>query len=273
MITHTIDSSVMRRRLATMEGNRARARDAAATTLGASILRSVVTRAVGAGGRNTGGVAYDTGRYARAYAMGHNMLVGVGDAGVLPMPLPALRPSDYLGLIRRRTELQLKRLEKAHVRWTGLKERDERKPNHRRWKSYRQKLKILDRIERSMELAIEHYKTAIRADRAGLAGDAEGAAAIFIGGRATKTQFRVSNLGRVDVKIHGGSASLHRVGGQSLVEMRNAEPHARIVERRTRLMARAIAGARRDAPGLRRIGAKHLALLTVNAQGQLRRAA
>lgn len=276
-LRHSMDMSVMRRRLVTMEGNRARARDEATAMAAAGALKTVVGRAVGAGLRGGtpgawGGVAYDTGRYARAYAMAHNQLLPWASAGViLPVALPELRPSDYLGMIRRRTEKQLERLELAEDRWFRLKESDERRPNHRRWKSYRAKLKILDRIEKSMERALEQWKAAREAAGAGVSAE-DGAAAIFIAGRKTKTRFRLSNVGRVIRRIFGGEARLIRAGTMSVVEIRNMEPHARIVERRTRLMSRALAEARRDTPGLRRVSNRHLALLTVNAQGRTVRA-
>lgn len=82
---------------------------------------------------------------------------------------------------------------------------------------------------------------------------AEGAIAIDLYGRkGAKTQ----RLTTVRTKVYGGVGAIIHAGGARVVRLHNLEPHATFVERRTRVVARAVAVLR--SAGLRRAGTAYL---------------
>ena len=177
----------------------------------------------------------DTNADVRGWQIAHNQLVPLSDGRVSPVVVFPLRESRYSRQNRHRIERQLRK-------WEQIVQNLERslvymrsKPGHQQWKSYRKAEANLRKAFRNREIAAQQLA---RIDAPG------GESAIVIGGRKTKGFFTSTSLATVRTGFYGGQARVISVGRRSVIEVRSKVPHAHIVERRTRLLAGALAAGK-----------------------------
>lgn len=166
----------------------------------------------------------DTNRYARAWAMAGNA------AGLGPFPVPEVRESRFWAQNRERLLNQVNRMQDSVDFWTRIiAERYDKQGRRGKWRS--DAVRKLARAERRLRRAREELEKFMRA---------EGGAAILIGraGKAGNLKLTVRH------KIYGGTGREFMVAGRTFIQLHNREAHARIVERRHRLVARGMALAR-----------------------------
>ncbi len=174
----------------------------------------------------------DTQRFVRSFVMAGN------EAGVLTMPLPKLVPSRYLADHQNRLLRQYRKLVGFLVTWYGdVHFPTRRKPD--RW---------FHRLREAM----------LKAERQ-LAEMTE--TAILIGGRRSGVLSRLATVRREE---HGGTGRWLDYAGRTYLELRSLEPHAAIVESRTRVVSTAISNLRGF--GLMRAGDAYIAKVARAAQ-------
>jgi len=135
--------------------------------------------------------------------------------------------------------------------------------NYAKWKSYKQAKKKLskavDVFDRAIE-NLEHFQ------------ETGGVGAINFAGKyggAQRTGLSLAALDRTIHKVYGGSGRVFNIGPKWLAELRNAEPHAKLVERKHRVISRTKARLRKL--GARSASQKYLDSLTAGTA--VRRAA
>lgn len=217
--------------------------------------------------------AFDTGRYLRGWQMASNK------AGLGPTPLEPLRTSRWDAKNRHRLQMQADRWALERERWVNIVLSYERRKGFKpSWKSYKEAVRILDRVGDLEDHALAQLENINKspAERA----EGEGPA-IFIAGRksrakldkgrgSARSMFRISQVERAILTTFGGDGRIYRQGEAWVVFGVNKEPHARIVEKNKRILARALADAR--SVGFTRRSAKEYlktvaAGLSVNAGG------
>lgn len=240
MITR-IDDTEFRRKLQAMARNGEKAGVRATAVLAGQATKSMTAQAEQK--------AFDTGRYLRATQMQHNDVAAKSGGRVASEAVVTVRESKRGNDIRKRFKVQYEKwtgLEKKYLRW---KASYEARPGHEKWPSYRKLLRTLDKVgdvvDRLINTAAElNAKT-----------DAELATAIVIGGKRTQRP-GLTNLLRVDTKLYGGKARLWREATRTMAELRNMEPHARIVEARLRIGGNAVSNVK--GAGLKRAGKAYI---------------
>ena len=165
----------------------------------------------------------DTGRSNRAWAE------AARKAGIASPPMTTLKKSRDSDAIQVRLEYQVSK-------WEGIV----RNYGDRRDKHYRKAVRIRDRARETLAnfLAAEDP-------------------AILIGGRKVTKRFGVSNLASVRTTVFGGTGRIIEHQGETIVEMHNKEPHASIVERRTKVVGTELRKMRRE-QNIRRASKKYL---------------
>lgn len=178
-----------------------------------------------------------THRMVRGFQMARNDLARYDPtAGAAPLD-PLIRDDDFHA-VGRLTE----QLEKAQARvayWQGIVEGYETRPGPKTdrghaptsWKSYRDAQRTLRKYEKQRDRAAE-----ILAQFQGADPDAP---VLFIGGRKNLKSTSLRRLTTVRLEAYGGRAEIVDSPRGKLAEIVNMEPHARWVDRRTRLGARA----------------------------------
>lgn len=220
--TVRIDSSGMRDKIEAMLAKSSRAGRVAVAVLGAQATREMALKAEA--------LAKDTGRYKRGWAMAHNDAASRSEGEVSPMGLPLVTPSKRASEIRKRFAVQYEKWVGVETKYRRWKAEYERRPGHEKWPSYRRLLKTLDKVGDIVDRLIQDAESLDRTP------DDDLASAIVIGGKQT-VRPGLSNLLRVHTKLYGGSAVLFERGGQPFINGKNLEPHARIVEKRLKIMA------------------------------------
>lgn len=230
-----VNSSGWKRKEARLRGARLNARIDATRTIGAKVARTIV---------NTG--PRDTLRFTRSYAMAHNDL-----SPTVRITIPSVRESKYAKQNLARIRKQASRAEEQVERWT------------RNVESYRRRRQLSNPSGRAAQKYLRQWTKQLEQAQAQLesidAAPDEAGAAIVIGGRKRKRNAAAgaggpkSSISRVSVKVHGGSGKIIEAGGRLFAEIRSREPHARLVNRRTRVVSRAVqtirvVGARGAAP-------------------------
>lgn len=196
--------------------------------------------------------ARDTGRYVRAYQEAYNrtLLLAPEVSGFVggSMRMTAVTPSKHIRKVFPRLNALLKKftgLERALLAEVRAEE-SRIKPNKGRlaWLKKR-----LDKVGNVTDRVIEQLDAIDRAGEGYRYG-------IVIGARRTKGLLTVSRVDTVHLRIYGGSA---RFVGDGVLEVRNMEPHARIVARREGIERQALASLR--GTGVQRAGRAYLAAL------------
>jgi len=220
----------------------------------------------------------DTNRFARAWAIAMNQ-------GKLGPAVPVLKTRKSTFLAKAGVEERIAKdlrawrrrlptLRKSQLFWHGVFEnRYERVGRKGRWRDdAMRKMKaaekrvakcqeIIKRLEDALAMVRDSGGNAIvifgRKKAASKAGLILGIDGVDGGGafdadrekfrkRVEKTAFALSQLHRVIVKTYGGSAEWLSTGDKVVVRLINLEPHARIIEKKHRLVQRSMAVARRD---------------------------
>ena len=181
----------------------------------------------------------DTNRYVRGYAQAFNQ------AGVGPLPVPAINPSSHANRIRQRLSRQYRWAARRLAMWYGVVPGSTvvTAPGRTKDKWYRKLIKQRDKAWDQIQKFTE--------------------TSILIGGRKTQydlvhgniTNLSLSSLATVRDKIYGGEGRRINLGGRTVIVVKNLEPHTNFVERRSRIMRKALDKAR--GTGLRRISNKY----------------
>lgn len=218
-----------------------------ATSDGVIVMATAVLRRVGT--RSTLRMTRGTNRYARGWLRAHNALtVGhshLAPLGVTPIPLPRLRRSAMVDKAfasltdrARRAHERLRDLEKTRAAMTrgvhsaaGL-----RRPG-------------LSKINREIQ-RMQEFLTRADNEIQKFQGAITRLGALVMFGRKTKGRFRLSNIERIFPDEFGATARLVRTGTRATVHFEHHEPHARIVERRTRMLGTALADVRHETGSL-----------------------
>lgn len=177
----------------------------------------------------------DTNADVRGWQIAHNQLVPLSGGRVLPVVIFQLRQSRYARQNRHRLERQLRKWEQIVQNLERSLTYMRSKPGHQQWKSYRKAESNLRRAFRLRDVAAQQIA---RMDAPG------GDTAIVIGGRKTQGFFTASSLTTVRTGFYGGEARVVSAGRQTGIEVRSKVPHAHIVERRTKILASAIAAGK-----------------------------
>ena len=189
----------------------------------------------------------DTNRYVRGWIEAGNK------AGLTSSPLPPVVPSRSADRLAGRLERQLAeweaRLERARkvvLYWDALHQsRYVARGRSDKWEKnlLARKAEAEKRVEKLVVL-VERAKAQVEAF------EATGGSGIVIWGRKTKSQLAKGQLATVRERVYGGAGQFIRNGWNSLVRLHNLEGHATLVEKRYRVVARALAMVR--ATGARR---------------------
>lgn len=226
MRTARLNTEVFRRKIAAMRRGVPAAGELAVrelATASTAVMRDI-TRAE----------ATDTGRYLRGLDIIQN------DLGVRTVAITVPRESRRLPKIVARMRAQVVRVRAINDRWERNVEGYARKgPRYASWPSYKEALRVRGKTRKLVAFAQEQLKTA-----------QEGGAVVEIGGSTSKDPYARRRLARTIAPLYGGRATINTTGGATIAVCQHMEPHARIVEKRTRVVSRGLAAAR--SYGLRR---------------------
>lgn len=227
-----VDISGAMAKLRRLESNRALAGQRGVSVLATAATGDMVVQAAIS--------ARDTQRYMRGWTISHNDAAGMTLGEVGPKVLPAVLPGKYAEKIRPRLVGQYQKWKAIEENLLRLKAADERrgKGKEQDWPSYRRLMKTLDKIGDIVDRTIEQIEAYDKAVVEGTTGTA-----VVIGGRRTKRP-GISNVSRISFKLYGGSARVFTQAGRTFVEIKNMEPHARIIERRLGIGRSSIAKVR-----------------------------
>lgn len=256
--TSRVDDSAMRKQHASMLRRGGLARSAGVQEMARQVCRVAFASA-----------NHDTNRFRRAIALMHNQMLPAGGGGRDAIPVPPLRQSDEVLTQRKRLERQIKQsgarvksADKTIETWDPIANRVDPPPKSllamRGNASRKRKAAAIVRAAKRTKRKAE--KQVARAEEE-LALFDRSPFAIVMGGRRTKSAAALGRLSTVRTKVYGGTATVRELGAMTVVELRNKEPHARIVEKRDRTMRGALAAGFRGT-GLRRIGRRHLEAAT-----------
>lgn len=202
--------------------------------------------------------AKDTGRYRRAWQLAANRCLelepSASAAAGPPAAVGALSESKFAKWhfvrINRNQEyfIKAKRRVSADLEYelnrVGMIETYERKGRNGTVRTGTRVAKLnkpkVDRLRKALwkiDLALERLDAQERK-----LGSVVWKYAIVLGGKKTKDPFALSRAERVFTELYGGTARLH--SGFTLLTLRNDEPHARIVAKRTGIERDAMAGLR-----------------------------
>lgn len=241
MIQVRVDTRVMDAKLARLRANRLDARREGTAVLANEVIRFVITRS-----------PRDTNRYARGWQKAQND-ISRGSQTVAPVPLDVIKPSRYAAGIRTR-------ITKQASYWTGVRvklEHDLQRVERAGFKRESPKgVRALKRLEKVKEI-----ESRAREMLRWINENPDSAThAILIGGKRRLNPYTFGRLARIDAKFHGGFARFAHTGSGTFVEVKNLEPHANIVEARTRLLRTALGAAR--GVGLRQVRGAYVKQLT-----------
>lgn len=156
----------------------------------------------------------DTGRYKRGWEVAHNALPGVA-----PVPVTPVRQSTQTQQMRVRLQKQVQNWEEIERRWASRIKGYEARPGHEKWASYRDALRKQTKVKQIAERARQELKSFESSP-----------GAVLIGGRRGKSPYRLGALATVRTSSLGGRATLLNTSRGWIADIRNLEPHARLVE-------------------------------------------
>jgi len=292
-VTATSSTEVFDHRVGIALSKRAKARDLPVRVQADAVVEHIVVF-----GPN------DTNRFIRSYAQAGNI------AGLRPRVLPPLRESKNRHFAEANLDqairLSQKNVERAAVhvkKWENLKGLYSRtasgKPGNRKhYRFYRERIvPELRKAKSALRFHTKRLDAAIRELEE--LGSEEGRFAVTFGGFGTGEVFvpksgpvsvHVDKLVksrafkrrggavvlkrniRVDSKIHGGTGSIVIAGDTTFVNLTSKEPHARLVQRKTRIVSRAVMAGKADV-GAQRVSKKAYNLKLAEGTTWTRRAA
>lgn len=247
MIKFTTSTSGLDRLIARLDKAGPRAAEMAATAVASDVVGFMLTIA-----------PRDTNRYARGWAQAGNK------AGAGPFPLPPVIKSAYADKLAARLDTQLVRYQKmldSQQRyfnyWDLLYQRRYVEKNRTgKWArdAQRKRDAVAKKLDRLKEL-VERAKAAVEMfDK----GNVDGALVIWgKGAKQVKNPLAFSRQATVRDKIYGGDGRMFKADGRVFITIHNLEPHSSIIEKKHRVLARAMARARTT--GLQRMSRKALA--------------
>lgn len=185
----------------------------------------------------------DTNRFVRSI---EEAAVDIAPYAKQPAPrVRILRPSKRADQFRERLEIAIQRALRQEQRLLGWVKGNEKRPDFNpRWSSHRKLLRDLDKAGNITDAAIQRLE-----DFDALTFEQQGQAVLVYGQkttrrRATRIKTTGRNLDRVMHKVYGGIGSVENRGGIVVATITSKEPHARIIDRRYRYKANALAMAR-----------------------------
>ena len=186
----------------------------------------------------------DTNRFARSLEQGHNDLAEI--AGSKKIPLSVVKPSRTAADIRDKLELAVDRALKQESRLRAWIEANQKKPGFKpTWPSHRKLVRAYDKAGDISDRAIEALE---KFDRS--SAEEQASAIVIYGTRSSRKRrspvaLTTRNLNRAIIKQFGGRGVVIGDGASAIATVASYEPHARIVDRRYRIGARATANIRR----------------------------
>lgn len=224
------------RKLRAMRANTRPAGERAVAEVAARALRVMIAKAK---------AHSDTNRYVRGWELAHNQLPGVAPVGV-----SAVKPSRLTDQLQKRLEKQADYWREQQRRWDRNIANYETRQGHERWASYRQALRTQAKVREIAARAQQELDTFKNSP-----------GAILVGGRAGKSRYRLGALATTRAIPLGGYSRLYDSPTGWVADIRNREPHARIVEyggktAPARLVVRTGLAAVRTI-GARRVSAKY----------------
>jgi len=246
MLTGRVDNRGFQRKAALWAGNTRAAERLVVEALGEQFITRVLRAAPA-----------DTHRYKRGWAIAGNQ------AGAGLHTVPRVRKSRYADKLAARLEQQLADLlrkvtlaDKAAKYWTDVYANRYARVNRRdRWERdcRAKKDKAVKRAAKMQEL-VDFASQQIDRFKNGDAGE------LVIWGKSTRKDTAKSRYASVRDKVYGGRGTWKTLpGGGTLLELKNLEPHASIVESRTGVV-RAALGSLKGA-GLRRYTPRMIKLI------------
>ncbi len=180
----------------------------------------------------------DTNRSARGW------LIAANEAGLGPLIIPPVKSSKFADQWLLRLGRQLNKASQSYEFWSKIVDhRYERTGRKGKW--YTDALKHRDNASKRLEAARRELKRFNKIE-------GEGGGAIVIFGNSKKRSLDLT----VRYKIYGGRGRRIETGTTSYAELANLEPHVRIVESRSRIVASGMAQLRSF--GVKRAGAKFM---------------
>jgi len=176
--------------------------------------------------------AYDTGRIVQALERAYNM-IGRGT-----VPLTPIRASRF-------AKEYLKKFQQDFERLSVIEQKMQaRRKTLQLWgrtrsDAYRKNEKNLIRIGRVLDRLADNIRRVDAEPDAIVIGGFGGAN----GRRRAAGAFRLSNVAQVVTKLYGGSMTFSAASGSPRATLTVREPHARLVDKRTRVISRSMIGA------------------------------
>lgn len=187
----------------------------------------------------------DTHRYKRGWSE------AINTAGIGPVSVPAIQKSQYAEKLLDRLEIQVDRFaarmenrRKAAEYWEKVYQNRYARPGRKgQWE--RDCATKRDRAVKNYEIAQKQHARAVEQvknfDPMGL---------VIWGRESTDGKLRMREVHTIRTKVYGGTGVTVARAGSAFIVLHNLEPHASIVEKQHRVVARAFAAVRR--PGVRR---------------------
>lgn len=205
----------------------------------------------------------DTNRFVRGIQVAHNQIAAA--EGLPSLPVSPVQPTRRQDEIEARLYRQILRVEKRLGQLHNYVKRDQARPDfNSAWPSHQKLINFwIPRTEKLLKRSIKEHKKFLELN------EFERSTAIVIGGRGRApggAPETARQLQTFRAKVYGGTGRVFEVGGKAFYELRNREPHARIVEKRWRVAARAAAGLR--GLGLRRASNAYLKTLGPSVTGR-----
>lgn len=261
-IKATVDMRQMDAKIAEMRRSRSSALAAAAAASGAEMTRDLI---------NLTRDHRDTNRLIRSFEDAHNDLARLSNGAVSPVTKHGLNRSSRWMEFRERLEIAVSRAEAQERRIARYIEANEKKPGFKAsWPSHRKLIRAYDKAGDVTDRAIAALDEYDRSGGAGSRG-------IVVYGQSRRRKNRTlvgtttRNLDRVVIQEFGGKGTITTIGPNTIAVGASYEPHAKIANRRLRLLAQAQArqrtvGRRTFTAGYFNHIAKKLGPGTVSAQ-------
>jgi hypothetical protein len=246
MIAIRTDTSNIRSTLKALQASAAPGTEDFVISVSAAALRKT-------GLRSRFRFTHGTNRFARGWLRAHNaLLIGHGHLaqyGLASIALPPLTRSalvdDAYQMLRTRAERSDKRLRELRGLRAEIASSTAYADTPRGQAAKRATLAKLDKeinrigtFQVRADNEIQKFEGALRT---------RGALVMF--GKSTKRDFGLSNIERIFPSEFGATARTIRAGNRVTVEINHNEPHATIVERRSRVWATALSDVRTETAG------------------------
>lgn len=184
----------------------------------------------------------DTNRYVAAWAMAAN------EGGLGPFTAPQIRPSRDAEKIEARLSKQYWKWHDEAEEFTQIVRRYEEQGRRDKWyRDAKRKLRKYEKLrDRAGQTLDEFY----------LAGGLAGSIILIAGRKAGKRGPGLSSLASIRPTFYGGKGERIQAGSRTFIKLTNLEPHARLVERRSKTLK--VASIRARKIGVKRVSRKYI---------------